>query len=154
MAITTQLTNKTDLDSFTDKLNKEIEQVKSHALEGKKNLHNNNYSEALYHLRLAESTSTCSYCKNKLQEAIFDVEYNKNICDIGSKNCTINKDQISSKIDEFITKLPDITDIRKNKALTAQKSNEDSFDPFNSIYQSLNMVTSSLNTMISNIFKF
>lgn len=141
-----------EIDSLLQKITTEIETVKLHVSDAKYNLSVDNYSEALSHLKQAEKTSTCSYCKNKLSEAIFDIEYNRNICNINSKNCTPNKNEILRKIDDFYNKLPKVEDIKKDKAINnTQPLN---FDVIGGISKTFDDMSKSFGKMFESMFKW
>lgn len=143
--------NTEEVESIVKKISDEIQLVKNHVSDAKYNLSVDNYSQALHHLKEAEKTSTCSYCRQKIKEQIFSIEYNKNICNINSKQCTPNKEDIIRSIDEFYLKLPDIESIKRNKAINPQQSD---FDIIGGIAKSFDEMGKSFGTILANMFKF
>lgn len=123
--------NNTDVESIIEKIDKEISDVKSHVGIAKESLRNDDYNEAISHLRKAESISTCSYCKQKLNYFIANVNYSDTLCDINYKTCGESKQNTMQEMQQFIDKLPSISDIRKNKASFNGE------DPFALVWKSL-----------------
>lgn len=141
-----------EVESIVKKINDEIQQVKNHVSDAKYNLSIDNYSEALLHLKQAEKTSTCSYCQQKVKEIIFEIEYNKNICNIHSKSCDSNKTGILQKIEDFNNKLPNIEEIKRNKAINPSQSRD--FDIIGNVAKSFDEMGKSFGTIWANMFKF
>jgi len=141
-----------EVANIVKKISDEIQTVKNHVSDAKYSLGVDDYSNALKHLKEAEKTSTCSYCKNKLQEAIFSIEYNKNICNINSKNCNSNKIEILNNIEDFYNKLPDIESIKKQKSIASSSSSD--FDIFGGVTKTFDEMGKSMGKMWESMFKF
>ena len=141
-----------EVADIVKKISNEIETVKNHVSDAKYSLSIDDYSKALKHLKEAEKTSTCSYCKTKLSEAIYSIEYNKNICSINSKKCTSNKEEILQSIDDFYNKLPDIESIKKNKSINASQSQN--FDILGSVGKTFDEMGKSMSKMLESMFKW
>lgn len=139
-----------EIESIIKKISTEIDTVRNHVSDAKYNIQIGNITLALKHLKEAKETSTCSYCQNKIQEAIFDLEHNLNICNIGSKSCESDKEQIVNNLTDFYNKLPNIEEIRKNKAV----SQEQPFDPIGSIFYTANEISKSLNSVWTSMWKW
>ncbi len=141
-----------EINDIISKISNEITIVKNHVSDAKYSLNINNYSDALYHLDEAEKTSTCSYCKQKVKEIIFEIEYNKNICNINSKQCMSNKEEILQSISIFYNKLPDIESIKKQKAINSSQSQD--FDIVGGVVKTFGGMAESMGKMWGSMFKF
>jgi len=141
-----------EITDIVKKISDEISSVKNHVSDAKYSLSVDDYSNALKHLKEAEKTSTCSYCKTKLNETIFSIEYNKNICNINSKKCNSNKTEILQSIDDFYNKLPDIESIKKQKSITSSSSA--TFDIFGGVAKTFGSMSEAMGKMWESMFKF
>jgi len=141
-----------EITDIVKKISDEISSVKNHVSDAKYSLGVDDYSNALKHLKEAEKTSTCSYCKNKVQEILYDIEHNKNICNIHSKNCDSNKTEILHKLDEFYSKLPDIEEIKRNKSIASSSSSD--FDMIGSVTKTFDEMGKSMGKMWESMFKW
>jgi len=140
-----------EITDIVKKISDEISSVKNHVSDAKYSLSVDDYSNALKHLKEAEKTSTCSYCKNKVQEILYDIEHNKNICNIHSKNCDSNKTEILHKLEDFYLKLPDIESIKKQKSISPSSSA--TFDIFGGITKTFDEMGKSAGKMWESMFK-
>lgn len=141
-----------EVESIVKKISDEIQLVKNHVSDAKYSLSIDNYPDALHHLKEAEKTSTCSYCKNRLQETILSIEYNKNICNINSKKCVPNKEEILQSITDFYNKLPDIESIKKQKAINSSQSQD--FDIVGGVTKTFGEMAGNIGKMWGSMFKF
>lgn len=107
---------KEQLEKKIFEISSEIEAVRGYILSAKHELLANNYEISAMELIKAEKLSTCGFCRQKIQKYIADIYYIKSICSIGYKTCSDIKNNTAQEMQDFIQKLPDIQEIRKNKA--------------------------------------
>jgi len=107
-------------EDIFNRITDEVNNVKSFLLEAKQAIISESYDDAVHFLQKAESISTCSYCKQKLQKFIYDTEHMKNICRLKYKICSDDRNNLISEINQFYNKLPDIAEIRKNKVMSSK----------------------------------
>ena len=107
---------KDEIEKTISKISNEIEGVRGYVLSAKHELLANNYEISAMELMKAEKLSTCGYCRTKLQKLMADIYYIKSICSIGYKTCSDIKNNTAQEMQEFINKLPSISEIQKNKA--------------------------------------
>lgn len=139
-----------EVDSLIKKISTEIDTVKNHIKDAKYNLSINNYNNAIEHLKEAKTTSTCSYCQQKIDKFLADIEYATKLCSINYKTCDETKNNTTTEMQSFIDKLPSISDIRKTKATNTSQD----FDIIGNIAKSFDEMGKSFGKMFENMFKF
>lgn len=126
--MTETIMDKETVEKTIDKIVNEVNDVKTFLLEAKQAVQYGNYSDARHFLEKAESISTCSYCRNKIDKFLTDIDHIKSLCYLDDSSCSEDKDVLIAEIDRFYNKLPDISEIRRNKLLHPET--EDPFADF------------------------
>lgn len=112
------MTEASEVESVINKISSELDEVKNHILSAKNDMSFNNYDSAISHLSQADGISTCSYCKQKINKFIADVNYIKSICIINYKSCEDTRNATLSEMQAFADKMPSIEEIRRKKVLS------------------------------------
>lgn len=113
-----------EVQKLINKIDTEISEVRNHISDAKYNTQIGNYDVAKKHLQEAKKVSTCSYCQQKIDFFIANLDYSSNLCNIKHKTCNETKENTISEMQQFIDKLPSVSEIRKNKSVSSTQSQE------------------------------
>lgn len=141
-----------ELKGIVDKIELEISEVKNNVSDAKYNLQNGNTDKAIEHLTKAKNTSTCSYCIQKITKFLADVEYSSKLCNINYKTCDETKNNTIVEMQQFIDKLPSISDIKHIKSINSSTSQD--FDIIGGVAKTFGGMAESMGKMWGSMFKF
>ena len=141
-----------ELKSIVDKIELEISEVKNNISDAKHDLQTGNTDKAIEHLTKAKKVSSCSFCIQKINKFLADVEYSSKLCSINYKTCDETKNNTITEMQQFIDHLPSISDIKKNKNISTSQSQN--FDMIGSVAKSFDEMGKSMGKMWESVFKW
>ncbi len=143
--------NNDEVQSIINKIDKEITEVRTHITDAKYNTQIGNYDIAKKHLQEAKKISTCSYCQQKIDFFLANLDYSSNICNIKHKTCNETKENIISEMQQFIEKLPSVSEIKRNKSINSSSSQD--FDIIGNVAKTFDEMGKNMGKMWESIFK-